>query len=298
MAWETPRFGSGEPPIMIRPLVLVAAILGLAGFAFADKPKSTSGILELKLPASAAAPSHAPERVSKLAIDGKDRTTPRLTTRTIKVDPKKGTDTVTVVYTYWPTVYTRFIRTKVVKVVPGETVTVSLEKPDPAVPDKIYVIYFPTPIEVVDAMCKLGNIGKDDVVYDIGCGDGRLVIQAVKKFGAKKAVGIDISAERIKECNANAKRAGVADKVTFFEKDALTIKDFSEATVVLTYMSNPLNEALRPTLQKTLKPGSRVVSHRFLMGDWKPQETKTLEAKNNYGKLAEYKLHLWTIEKK
>ena len=155
---------------------------------------------------------------------------------------------------------------------PGKTVEVSFEKPDPKRPDKIYVIYFPTPIEVVDAMCKLGKIGKDDVVYDIGCGDGRLVIQAVKKFGAKKAVGIDISAERIAECKANAKKAGVDDKVTFLEKDALTIKDFSEATVVLTYLSDPLNEALRPTLQKTMKPGSRVVSHRFLMGDWKPKE--------------------------
>ena len=282
---------------MMRPLAFIAAVIGLAGFALADKPKSTAGILELKLPASAVPPSHAPERVSKLEIDGKNYSTPRLEKRTLEVDPKKGAGTVTVVYTYWPSAYTRFIRTKVVKVVPGETVKVSFEKADPAVPDKIYVIYFPTPIEVVDAMCKLGNIGKDDVVYDIGCGDGRLVIQAVKKFGAKKAVGIDISAERIEECNANAKKAGVADKVTFLEKDALTIKDFSEATVVLTYTSNPLNEALRPTLQKTLKPGSRVISHRFLMGDWKPKETKTLEAKNNYGNLTEYKLHLWTIEK-
>ena len=281
----------------MRPLLLVAAVLGLAGLALGGKPANTSGILELKLPASVTPPSHAPDRVSKLEIDGKDHTTPRLAKRSIKVDPKKGTDTVTVVYTYWPTVYTRFTRTKVVKVVPGETVEASLEKPDPKVPDKIYVIYFPTPIEVVDAMCKLGEVGKDDVVYDIGCGDGRLVIQAVKKFGAKKAVGIDISAERIKECKANAEKAGVADKVTFLQKDALTIEDFSEATVVLTYMSDSLNERLRPTLQKTLKPGARVVSHRFRMGDWKPKETKSIKAKNNYGTETDYQLHLWTIEK-
>ena len=281
---------------MIRPLILVAFI-GLSGFALAEKPEITSGILELKLPYSVTPPTRSPERVSKLEIDGKDHTSPRILTRTIKVDPKKGTDTVTVVYTYWPNIYTQFTRTKVVKVVKGETVKVSLEKADPKTPDKIYVIYYPTPIEVVDAMCKLGSIGKEDVVYDIGCGDGRLVIQAVKKFGAKKAVGIDISAERIRECNANAKSAGVADKVTFLEKDALTIEDFSEATVVLTYMSDSLNEALRPTLRKTLKPGSRIVSHRFRMGDWKPKESKVIKAKNNYGDVTEFELHLWTIEK-
>ena len=283
--------------MMMRSFVLVVAFVGLAGFVLGDKPENTAGILELKLPFSVVPPSRHPERVSKLEIDGKDHTTPRLTTRTIKVDPKKGTDSVTVVYTYWPNVYTKFTRTKVVKVVKGETVKVSLEKADSAVPDKIYVIYFPTPIEVVDAMCQMGKVGKEDVVYDIGCGDGRLVIQAVKKFGAKKAVGYDISAERIKECNSNAKAAGVSDKVTFLEKDALTIKDFSEATVVLTYMSDSLNEALRPTLQKTLKPGARVVSHRFKMGEWKPEETKVIKAKNNYGNVEEYRLLLWTIKK-
>ena len=282
---------------MSRPLFLVAA-LGLAGFGLADEPANTAGILRLKLPASTIPTSRAPERVSKLEIDGKDYSTPRLERRTLEVEPRKGSDSVTVVYTFWPNGYTRFTRTKVVKVVPGKAVEVSFEKPDPKRPDQIYVIYFPTPIEVVDAMCKLGGIGKDDVVYDIGCGDGRLVIRAVEKFGAKKAVGIDISAERIAECNANAKKAGVADKVTFLEKDALTIKDFSEATVVLTYLSDPLNEALRPTLRKTMKPGSRVVSHRFLMGDWKPKKSKTIEAKNNYGNKTEYRLHLWTIEKK
>ena len=145
------------------------------------------------------------------------------------------------------------------------------------------MIYVPTPDEVVEAMCKLGKVGKDDVVYDIGCGDGRMVIQAVKKFGAKRGVGIDLSAERIKDCNANAKKAEVSDRVTFLQKDALTIKDFSEATVVLIYLSDYLNAALRPTLQKTLKPGAHIVSHRFLMGDWKPETTKVIRATDNDG---------------
>jgi dipeptidyl aminopeptidase/acylaminoacyl peptidase len=254
-------------------------------------------ILELELPRSADPPSWAPERVSKLEIDGKDYSTPREEKRTVKVEPKKGSDSVTVTYTFWINTYTRIIRTKVVKVENGKTAKVSLLKPDADQPDKIYVIYVPTPQPVVEAMCKLGNIGKDDVVYDIGCGDGRLVITAVKKFGAKKAVGIDISEERIKECRANAKKAGVEDKVTFLHKDALTIKDFSEASVVLMYLTDPLCEALRPTLQKTLKDGSRIVSHRFRMGEWKPDKTEKIRAKDNDGEEDDFELHLWTIKK-
>jgi SAM-dependent methyltransferase len=204
---------------------------------------------------------------------------------------------VTVTYTFWINTYTRVIRTKVVKVEDGKTVKVSLLKPDPARPDRIFVIYVPTPQPVVEAMCRLAKIGKGDVVYDIGCGDGRLVITAVQKFGAKRAVGIDISEERIRECRANAKKAGVEDRVTFLHKDALTIKDFSEANVVLVYLSDALNRALRPTLRKTLKPGSRLVSHRFLMGDWKPDRTEKLRAKDNRGEEDDFELHLWTIKK-
>jgi SAM-dependent methyltransferase len=202
----------------------------------------------------------------------------------VTVPLKKGAESVKVVYTFWPNSYTRFIRTRTVKVEAGKTVKVSLMKAEKEVPDKIWVIYYPTPKEVVESMCKMGKVGKDDVVYDIGCGDGRMVIEAVKTFGAKKGVGIDLLEERIKECKANAKLAKVEDKVTFLQKDALTIKDYSEATVVLLYLSDPLNEALRPILQKSLKPGTRIVSHRFRM------------ARDNYGSFQEYKLHLWKIK--
>src|SRR5262249_52383154 len=200
-------------------------------------------------------------------------------------------------YVFWINTYTEVTRTKKVKVEKGKTVKVDLTKADKD-NDRIWVIFVPTPEAVVDEMCKMAKITKDDVVYDIGCGDGRMVIHAVKKYGAKKGVGIDLKAERIKECNANAKKAKVTDKVTFLQKDALTIKDFSEATVVLLYLSNPLNEALRPTLQKTLKPGARIVSHRFKMGDWKPDSTKVIKAKDNYGEEDDFELHLWTIKKK
>lgn len=279
---------------MRRPLVLAAFLVAV--FAFHAAAQTAAGTLELALPESSEPPVWGPEQVSKLEIDGKDFSTPRETKRTVKVTPKAGADSVTVVYTFWPNTYSSVTRTKVVKVAVGKTVKVDFSKADPGRPDKLFVIYVPTPQPVVEAMCKLANIGKDDVVYDIGCGDGRLVITAVQKFGAKKAVGIDISEQRIKECNENAKKAGVTDKVTFLKKDALTIKDFSEASVVLVYLTDRLNEALKPTLRKTMKPGSRIVSHRFLMGDWKPEKTETINTKNNRDEDDDYQVHLWTIK--
>ena len=123
-----------------------------------------------------------------------------------------------------------------------------------------------------------------------------MVIHAVKEFGARKGVGIDLLPELVKLSRANAKQAGVDDRVTFLQKDALTIKDFSEASVVFLYIGERLNVKLRPTLQKTLRPGSRIVSHRFLMGDWKPDRTETIRARNNAGNLTTFKLHLWTIK--
>ncbi len=285
---------------MLRTLGIVSLLTALAGLAVVAQDKGPAAkrpdvLLELELPRSATPPSYARERVSKLEIDGKDYSTPRLTRRSVAVRLKDGADSVKVVYTFWPNSYTRIIRTRVIKAESGKTVKASLMKGEPD--DKIWVIYVPTPSQVVDAMCKLAKIGKDDVVYDIGCGDGRMVIHAVKKYRAKKGVGIDLLPERIQECKANARKARVEGRVTFLQKDALTIRDFSEATVVLLYLSNPLNEALRPTLQKTLKPGARIVSHRFRMGDWKPEKTETITAKDNYNRDSEFRLHLWTIKK-
>jgi len=131
------------------------------------------------------------------------------------------------------------------------------------------VIYVPTNPEVVDAMLKLANVTKDDVVYDLGCGDGRIVVAAARAYGAK-AIGIDIDPQRISEANANAKTAGVEGRVKFILGD-LFQQDFKDATVVTLYLLNQLNLKLRPTLMK-LKPGTRIVSHAFDMGDWEPEQ--------------------------
>lgn len=136
------------------------------------------------------------------------------------------------------------------------------------------VPYVPTPQDVVEEMLKLANVTKNDVVYDLGCGDGRLVITAVQKFGAKRGVGVDIDPERIKESNENAKAAKVTDRTTFIVQD-LFQTDFKEATVVTLYLLPEINMKLRPKLMSDLKPGTRIVSHAFDMGDWKPEKTVT-----------------------
>lgn len=144
--------------------------------------------------------------------------------------------------------------------------------------------YVPTSNGVADAMLKLANTTASDVVYDLGSGDGRIVIMAARKYGAR-GVGIEIDPDLIKEATRNAAKAGVADKVTFRQED-LFKADLSDATVVTLYLSNSINMRLRTILQGQLKPGSRVVSHRFTMADWKPDAEQHLEGTSIY---------LWTI---
>ena len=128
--------------------------------------------------------------------------------------------------------------------------------------------FVPTPYEVVNRMLTLAEVTSDDVVYDLGSGDGRIVIEAAQRFGAR-GVGIDIDPQRIAEANANAERAGVQHLVQFIEQDALTV-DVSEATVVTLYLLSSSNMKLRPLLTKALPVGARIVSHAFSMGDWEP----------------------------
>jgi len=139
------------------------------------------------------------------------------------------------------------------------------------VPD---VMYVPTPQELVEDMLRLADVKRGDVLYDLGSGDGRIPVTAAKKYGIR-AVGIDIDPQRVREAQANAKRMGVSRLVTFRQQD-LFKADFREATVVTLYLLPDLNLKLRPQLLKQLRPGTRVVSHQFDMGDWKPD--KTLEA--------------------
>ncbi|BAY24319.1 hypothetical protein NIES2100_41140 [Calothrix sp. NIES-2100] len=142
------------------------------------------------------------------------------------------------------------------------------------------VPYVPTPQSVVDAMLKVAKVGKNDVLYDLGSGDGRIVVTAAQKFGTQ-GVGVDINPERIEEANQNAQKAGVSDRVKFVQQDLFNT-DLSKATVVTLYLLPDVNLKLRPKLFKELKPGTRIVSHAFDMGDWKPQQTLNVDGKTIY----------------
>ncbi len=200
--------------------------------------------------------------------------------------------TYTISAVWEPNNYTTVTRTRRVIVRPGQETEMDLRYPDSKQPDDIVIRYVPTPPEVVDGMLRLAGVGKDDVVYDLGCGDGRIVVAAVSKFGAKRGVGVDLNPQRLKECADNARRAGVTDRVEFRQGDVLKIEDLSQATVVTLYMSEEINLRLRPILQETLKPGARIVTHQFAMGNWKPAKEETITGEDN---AFPYKIFLWTI---
>jgi len=149
------------------------------------------------------------------------------------------------------------------------------------------VIFVGTPPEVVDAMLEGAEVKSTDIVYDLGSGDGRILIAAAKKYGAR-GVGIEIDPARIKEAQENARKAGVGDKIRFVQAD-LFEADIHEATVVTLYLLEELNIRLRPKLLRDLKPGTRIVSHRWRMGDWQPEKAM---------RVGDRAVYFWTIPAK
>ena len=142
------------------------------------------------------------------------------------------------------------------------------------------VPYVPTPQEVVERMLQIGKVGPNDYLIDLGSGDGRIVVTAARKYGAR-GFGVDLNPDRIKESNENARAAGVADKVAFYQRN-LFETDLSQATVITMYLLPRVNVELRPKLLD-LAPGTRLVSHDFDMGDWKPDVHVNMEAPDKYG---------------
>jgi SAM-dependent methyltransferase len=150
------------------------------------------------------------------------------------------------------------------------------------------VHYEPTAPDVVEVMLRLANVKAGEVVYDLGCGDGRIVITAVREFGAR-GVCVDIDPQRIAESQENARAAGVTENIRFLNQD-LFVTDVSEAAVVMLFLSPALNLKTRPKLLRELKPGARIVSHWHDMGDWKPQKTVRVQSSGR-----ERSVYLWTI---
>ena len=151
----------------------------------------------------------------------------------------------------------------------------------------IHAPYVTTPLPVVHAMLKLADTRKSDVVYDLGCGDGRIVIAAAKRYGAH-GVGVDINPELIQEARANAKREGVESLVRFTAQNVYEM-DFREATVVAMYLLPDMHRKLSPKLQRDLRPGARIVTHTFDLGDWKPHQSRNINGEQ---------IFLWRVGKR
>jgi SAM-dependent methyltransferase len=147
--------------------------------------------------------------------------------------------------------------------------------------------FVPTPEDVVEAMLRLADVGANDIVYDLGSGDGRIVIAAATRFGAR-GVGIDLDPKLVAQATANAQKAGVAERVRFVEADIFEA-DISNATVVTLYLLTSINERLRPKLLRDLRPGTRIVSHQFRMGDWQPDREIVVDYRP---------LFLWRVPKR
>jgi uncharacterized protein (TIGR03000 family) len=230
-----------------------------------------------------------PTSDTEIEIDG--RAVPGTgTSRTFQTPPLAPGRTYqyTVIAKWAPNTYTNMTRTKIVSFRPGDRLTIDLTIDDPA--DRVVVRYVPTPDHIAMEMVKLAGVTGRDVTYEPGCGDARITIAAVKS-GARRGVGIDLDPERVNESRANVKAAGLSDKIDIRLGDALEQPDLGSMTVVFLYMGDHFNLLIRPYLWKQLPVGARVVSHRFLMGDWQPDRTITVTDDNGLP----YELHLWTI---
>jgi uncharacterized protein (TIGR03000 family) len=228
-------------------------------------------------------------KVNGKKLDGEDGT------RTYKASLEKGKEyKFTIEALIQPTNYEKITRVKEITIKGGANATVDMTVKNFKTDKSILARWVPTPDDIVDEMSKLAKVGKTDVVYDLGCGDAVMLIRPIQKFNAKRGVGIDIDAEVLEKAKANVKKAKLEDRIELRKGDILDVKDMSDATVVLLYIGDRLGERVGPVLQKTLKPGARVVSHRFSLGDWEPTKTVTIKGQDG----ADYDLLLWVVSEK
>ena len=265
-------------------LVLVAGLSLFGGQSvFAQAQAAATGRIATRMTVT------VPNDETELVIEGK-QIGGKGSFRAFETPPLEAGTTYryTLTITWQPNTYTTMTRSRTVLFRAGDRVAVDMTTSDAN--DRVRVIYVPTPDDIAYEMVELARVGKDDVVFEPGCGDARITIAAVKA-GARRGVGIDIDPDRVTDSRARVKAAGLADRIEIRLGDALDIRDLSSASVVLLYMGDHFNLLLRPHLWRQLKVGSRVVSHRFKMGDWEPDKTITVTAQGG----GEYELHLWTI---
>jgi len=276
-------------------MIAAALALGVAAPGVAQEKKAAPATIKILIP-------ERPTR-TEVTIEGKKQDEPADAKDGLRVfvtpdlEPGK-TYAYTIECVVVPNNYTRITRKREVTFKAGDTVEVDVRKEDPKNKDDIKVRWVPTPKTVVDEMCKLAKVTKDDVVHDYGCGDAVMLIRAVEKFGAKKGWGNEYDPKIIAEKAIPAiKAAKLEDKITVVQGDInkMTEKDVAEATVVLLYIGDDLGAKLSPLLQNGLRPGARVVSHRFKLGDWKPDKTVEIKAVNDEGVDEDFTLHMWVV---
>ncbi|MBX9580251.1 MAG: type II toxin-antitoxin system prevent-host-death family antitoxin [Gemmataceae bacterium] len=235
-------------------------------------------------------------RVLLALLGGREEPRPaarRLTVLLPDTDPEE--DPVYAVGVAWrPNNYTSIARKHRVAVPDGVETVLDLTTSDPEARDEVVVRWAPTPDDVVPRMVELAGVTAGDVVYEPGPGDGRVLMAAVRA-GAATAVGVELDPAMAEEARGRVRDAGLADKIAIVDGDALRDQDYSPATVVFLYMGEEFNALLRPTLEAQLRPGARVVSHRFTFGPgWPPDRTVGVSSRDGY----EDVLHLWTVKEK
>jgi uncharacterized protein (TIGR03000 family) len=291
--------------VCIKRLLTLALVAGLAMTAIAqDKPKPDDKSKPAEKPKAdekakpvlnkAVLKVTVPSESAELKIDNQVMKTVGKVREfdVVGLDPKKEYEYELIVK-FEPNNYTTITRKATIEFKGAQAEIVadlSKDRPD----DKAFIRFVPTPDDIVKKMLELGKVGKDDVVYDLGCGDGRIVIAAVRDAKALAGIGVDFDPERVKESRENVKKANLDGKVEIRQGDVLEIKDLADASVVMLYMSDELGKLLEPRLKKLLQPGTRVVSHRFTLGEWKPDQTVNVMGDDG----DEYTLHVWTVPKK
>jgi uncharacterized protein (TIGR03000 family) len=279
----------------IRSIVLLLLVGTLATPSVTAAPSPAGGATRAQAITAATARATArltvvvPKPDSKVVVEG-TAVEGEGASRTFETPPLEPDVTYhyTVTAEWRPNTYTRMTRTKRVAVRAGGMVEVDLTESDPG--DRVWVVYVPTPADVADEMVRLAAVSRTDVVYEPGCGDARVTIAAVKA-GAERGICVDIEPERVDESRARVREAGLEKRIDVRLGDALDVPDLSEATVVFLYMGDHFNLLLQPILWKELAVGSRVVSHRFRMGDWQPDRTIVVNSVEG----GDYELHLWTV---
>jgi uncharacterized protein (TIGR03000 family) len=277
-----------------RPRLFAVAVVLAFGLVATGQDKKAPATIKILIPTS---PDKTTLKVEGKELEANDRAAKEgvRVLVTPDLDPGK-TYAYKIEASIVPNNYTTIVRTREITFKAGEEITLDLRKKDDKIADNVIIRWVPTPRIVAKDMGDLAKITKDDVVMDPGCGDAIMIITALEDFKAKRGIGTDLDPEMVKKATEAVKTAKLEDKITIKEGNALklTADDLKDVTVVMLYMANELNIRLRPILWEHLKPGARVVSHRFIMGDWKPDKSITVTREGDYG-VEDFHLHVWTI---